>query len=471
MSRFASKRSLTKPLVLLHFFVVILLLVSLHLSSFDFKIEENWTKIVAWLALILCLFQIVSLLKANRSFFSFEVWLVIFSYLFMFGQIFIVGVLGIDSIYALGHNRPVLDARYDAKTIAQACVVILTCIQCLVFGFLLVSPIKETSDNEYHHKGYIASIILLIIGVPCHLTTSISMVYYAQSSGSYDAIAERAGLADDFSNFFIYGLLCLLFSNKVTKRKVLVIYAGTCAYLALVMMLTGDRRYQAVAIIVLVLAYIRHYKVKLSFKYVWIVFGGYLLLNLFFVLREIRTDSLVSVGGFVEIYLEMLTNPANNIIVQTLYEFGGSIYTVCLAIKYIPNTIEYGLGSTILSGLMAVIPGGFLYQETALFQKGRIAVHLMEAGNTTVGGSLYQDLYGNFGYGCGIIAVLIGAMLSKLVNGKKQQIDCSYFKTRYYIAFYALIHLARASFTEVIRTVVWGLAVLYVVYYVRVRKE
>ena len=87
----------------------------------------------------------------------------------------------------------------------------------------------------------------------------------------------------------------------------------------------------------------------------------------------------------------------------------------------------------------------------------------MSVGATTVGASIFADFYGNFGFVGGIIgAGVIGVILVRLFYAKIDKLSIGYFNARYYILFYALIHIARASFTEVIRTTAWGLLVMYV---------
>lgn len=449
--------------------VITFLLLGCILVVQEMDLGDGWVKFSAWVAVVIGGIQIISLLKTKKTIFSFEIWFVVLAYLFMFGQIILVGIFRVDTLYALGYERSVLDSRYHPEIMFQSSLFILMCIQCIVMGFLLVPRDELVNDFKYHSKSYHAAIVFLTIGFPCHLLNSASMIYYAQKYGSYGAITESTGLIDDFSNFLVYGLLCLLVSNRLSKKKMIVVYGITCIYLVLVMMLTGDRRYQVVSIIVLLLAFLRYYKVQFSRKFLWIVLIGYLFLNVFFVLREIRTDGLVSIDGFFSVYFDMLLMHENNILVQTLYEFGGSFYTVCLALKYIPGVVEYVGGFTLLSGIIAVVPLGFLYKESALFQKGRVATHLMEAGKTTVGGSLFQDLYANFGFLGGVIlATIFGVVVSKLFNKGRKDGDEAYGFARYYILFYALIHLVRASFTEVIRTAVWALIVLYLVYNVTV---
>ena len=265
----------------------------------------------------------------------------------------------------------------------------------------------------------------------------------------------------------IYGLVCLFFSGKIDKKKSKIILLVSIAYLLFVMIITGDRRYQIVGIITLFLSYVKIYDIKIfvGIKGLFTALFSYFILGLFYLIREIRSSSLFGLVSFIETYNKVLFNFDTNIISQTFYEFGGSFYTVCLAFKYVPSLVNYKYGGTIFSGILSIIPFGFLIKDSELFLNGRLASELMSIGNTTVGGSVYADLFGNFGLIGGIIAAFVlGIIFNNLFYTKtRNNMDC-YYLARYYILFFALLHLVRASFTEVIRTSVWGLFALFVIY-------
>lgn len=435
--------------------------------------DSNWTSTISIIVVIMLCYQMISLVKSGKRYFSFEIGFILMSYLFMFGQIVLDGFFGITQIEALGYHRAVIDSRYDSTTMFHASVFILLCIQWIFLAFV-VRKNKEIEITEKHDPAvFSAAVPLIVIGLPCHILYSIQMIIMAQAGGSYNAILDQTGLIDDFANFFIYGLICLIFSNKLSKNKIKTILIFVTLYLVVIMALTGDRRYQIVSIIVLFLAYLKCYNVKIGINFVGLAVVGYLFLSLFYVLREIREDSLVSIGGFLSTYGKMIVGTRTSILTQTLYEFGGSFYTVCLAVKFMPSIIGYKYGLTILSGLISIIPLGFLYQNSNVFQNGRLAAQLMQVGVTTVGGSVYADLYGNFGFVFGIVAsAILGIILFSVFNkSENSKHGVCFENARYYILFYALIHLARASFTEVIRTATWGLIILYIAYYLKTRRS
>lgn len=442
------------------------------IAMYDASPRVDWAKTIGWVALIMMAQQLFSLYIQGKRVQSFEVWFILFSYLFMFGRIFLVGVLGIEEITALNYDRGVFDDRYSKTLHYQSALFVLMANQLIFCGFLLNGRKTNVAKAESDPALYKAGVIMLCIGIPCHLIYSLQMIASAQASGSYNSIVDQTGLIDDLSNFFIYGLICMIFSGRYSKTTLRNIIFAAIAYLIVVMALTGDRRYQAVSIIVLLLGYARSTQMKFSFKMIWIGIGAFFLLALFYVLREIRTSELTSLGNFVGVFWDKLANAEDGLLTQTLYEFGGSFYTVCLAIKYVPAQIGFKFGSTILSGILSIIPAGFMYQNWEVFQHGRLAHQLLNLAGTTVGASVFADLYGNFGWiGGGIAAFLMGIFLPKLLEKKNRQTSDALVNARYYILFYALIHLTRASFTEVIRTAVWALMILYFAYHLKTKRN
>lgn len=457
---------LLDKLHILNFFISLFTMIFVLSIYILHYIPDNWTTIISYLSFFLFCFQVYSLKKTRHRIWSFECWFLFLSYLFMFGQVLLSGLFDIQYIEALGFHRPVIDQRYSEWSMFISSAFILASIQAINNGFILIKPISIiTIENRY--KDYILAKILLFIGFPCHLLYSTSMISYAQRGGSYNDIVDQSGLIDDFSNFFIYGMIALIFSKKLNRKAITIVILAVLSYFLIIMSLTGDRRYQIVSIIVIFLGYLHcysTYNILTLFKY---ILYSYPVLVLLYLLREIRENSLLSFFDFVPLYYNALFELGGNIFTQTLYEFGGSFYTVCLAFTYIPLYIGYEYGLTIIVGLFKIFPFGFAYQDLDFYKEGYISVKLMNLGSTTVGASIYADLYANFGIFCGLlISLIVGIVIGKLINKSFMDKSYCYNMTRYFIIFYSLIHLVRASFTEVIRNVVWGLAILFFIEFI-----
>lgn len=454
--------------------IILIALVIWGMQAKDGPVPGNWEQQIGYLALILMANQIISLWNCGCRFTGFEMWFIVFFYLFMFGQVMLKGVFGVSEIESTGYTQTIMDPRYNDSLMYKSAIFIICCIQAVACGLIRKKTEfgKNIEQRKVSSRLYKTGIVLLIIGIPCHLWYSIDMVFQAQAGSSYDAIEEGIGLIDDFANFLVPGMLCIIFSNKISKLRMRFIIAGVLTYLALVMITTGDRRYQTVTMIVLILAYMRGNNIRFSLKQVWLVAAAMVLLNGFVVLRNIRTNSLVGVGDFFSAYGSNLFAFDNNVIYQTMYEFGVSFYTVCLAIKNIPAQLSYRFGATLISGGLTIIPVGFVYQDWDIYTFGRIAPKLMQLGRTSVGGSMIADAFGNFGWLGGIVfSFLIGVFFKKVLTFKRDTKNVELQWAKYYTVFYACIHLVRASFSEVIRTIVWGVGILYIVYFLVFRED
>jgi len=418
---------------------------------------QNWSTVTGRLGLALLAQQLITMKILRVCLTDFRLWFIGFSYLFMFGQIFLDGVLGIKEIESLGRLRPVIDARYDRELLYHSALFVLCCIQSCFIGMLAPFRGENRAESPLQTEAVnpamcTTGLLVLLLAVPCRLVTDYSMIQQAGAAG-YFGLQSSVGLVDDFAFFIIPGLLYLMFSGRLPKPTVQAVLLVAVGYCIAVMILTGDRRYQSLVILVLVLAYLRLYDVRFSFKQLWLGLGGLVLLNLFNILRNIRESDLQSLSGFMVNYGGDLL--AASVVQQTLYEFGGSVYTVCLALQYIPGYFDFRYGATLLSGAMCLIPLGVLYADGELYQYGKIAHQLTELGQTTVGASVYGDLYANFGWVSIIMAYWLGRVFFKLF---KHDINPN---RRYYLAqqfglFYVLINLVRASFTEGIRASIWG---------------
>lgn len=69
---------------------------------------------------------------------------------------------------------------------------------------------------------------------------------------------------------------------------------------------------------------------------------------------SVRSSSGAGVAGIVH---AMFSSRATYMLGNILGEFGAAIDTIIIAVKYAPDTINYGLGTTYIAGLLSVIPG------------------------------------------------------------------------------------------------------------------
>lgn len=448
-------------------FVLVISLAIVNGDSINFT--DSWINILGWSTLFICAVDIFSLRRCGYRFTSFHIIFIIFLYVFMLGRVVLSGVLGIHEVFSEGHMRTVIGLTKVSKHEFTITVLfIFCCIQAVVCGFISKSDCwfgSGLDSDNINVSLYITGLIVLMIGVPCHLINSLRMISLAQFSASYNAIIETSGLIDDFSNFIVPGLFCILFSNKLKKKSVFVLFVSVVLYLFVVMILTGDRRYQAITIVVLVLAYVNKNDIRFSFKHILLVFGGIIMLNIFVQIRQIRNLGLLSLGEFFSDHWNSIFSLNSGFISQSLYEFGVSIYSVAYTIQAIPATSGFRLGATFIRALLMIIPAGFLYQNLDIVKYGGIGSAVEKFSGSAIGAAMIGDLYGNFGFLGGVIAAYVFAIVvRRLISLNGGNSELKYVK--YYTLFFSLLHLARASFSEMIRTSVWCVLVVYLVYWV-----
>lgn len=426
------------------------------------KFDRNkWYVEIAVFAFVQMLLQIIFMLKRSIKLYDFRMWFIVLSYLFMFGKQFLATILS-DSKY---HGVVIFQRLYKADTMYHASLYIILCIQVIFFGFFIFKEkadfFESVQDEPVNNTLYITGIVLTIISFSCALITDVSNIFAIQSSRSYSDISGGTGLTDDFGLLLAPSILHLLFCGKLSKQKSFLLLIVVSLYYFLVMALTGDRRYPIIALIVLFLAYMHIYNFKFKFKHFVYILLSFVILNFFVVLREIRHGNMVSLGEFIITYGLRLFDFSETIS-ETLNEFGTSFYTVCLGFMGFPDLFPFRYGCTLLSGFIGVIPLGPLYTNSYTYRYGRVVEIVNSYYGTHPGGSVYEDMYTNFGFIAYLIMIVFGYFISKLFfkdfNDKRKKM------IRYYILFYALIHLCRASFTEVIRTAVWGLIIPLLIY-------
>lgn len=453
---------------------ILLLLITLFSFYYFCSILENnsnWVMILGYISLILLGVQIFILLKAGYKLSSFQILFILSLYIFMFGRIILVGVLGINEIYSERFFREVLGStKINNHILMLTSVFVLCCIQAIVSGLILNKRDDLFSKKYlYEFPDYIlfkTGLWVLIIGLPCHILYSVKIISWTQTSSSYNEIQDISGLLDDFANFLVPGVMCIIFSNYLDKKKILRLCIFLFVYLLCVMILTGDRRYQSAVIISVILAIIYRYSIKFSWKSIIIVACIIIMLNLFTTIREIRNNNLVSLESFFSEYSKSIFTFKSNFISQTLYEFGVSIYSVAYVISAIPSVTGFRYGMTFLRAILLIIPAGFLYQDWDFVKFAGISSIAEDYSGSAIGGAMLSDLYGNFGFLGGIIAsFIIGlcfAQIFRIRKGKQYQLE----NVRYFVLFYSLIHLARASFSEVFRTALWSLFIVYLIYWI-----
>ena len=432
--------------------------------------DDNWAIKSAILSLVSLGSNIYFFITNNRRIGDFRVIFLIMTYPFMFGRVWIAA-LGMEKMTSWW-----LQDYFSTSVLYKTSLFCLCCIQASFLGLFFASEKAERVFRDYlsatviadHNRTvrlYNTGLILILIAIPCRLITDVHAIIQGLGSRQYGAIEGITGFWDDFAFLLIPGVICIMESRPRSKMKWML---GLSFYFAVVMIMTGDRRYYVTGILALGLYYVNKMRKtkkkgigKTIIYTVLVVFG----LNFLEVIRSIRNGELGLVSSFLSNYGDRLFDFSTTF-VDVFGEFGISFYSAASIVEYIPNSLPFQLGLSIIGSLVTIIPFGnrFLYSVAEPSNIINSYTHL------TVGSSIFGDLYANFGLFAIFFSLILGILLRKwffYLSKKKTGLSVVLCYTSYYI----LINLVRSSFLEIVRPFSWCVLIPLVIYNLCNRKR
>lgn len=402
--------------------------------------------------------------KKNISFQDFRFWYIVLTYVFMFGRIY-ANALGYDVIF-FNYNY-----TYSNPVILQTGVYIICATHAIFMGMVSAKTLSISDIDDYgfsDRNTFNIGVVCLIISVPFRLYIDIVSMIAVQASGSYSTLFTiSTGHAYNFALLFVPSLAYIISSKVLSKRRVKIVVYITLIYFVLCMVLTGDRRYQVIACIVLILVYINSYKIEVIKirNLIWIIFG-ILFLSILYQLRKMREGDLNGVSNFFRVLISNLGS--YNVVLETLTEFGISFYSVAGILKNIPSSIPFQKGIGFLGALLSILPIGTRYKE--FFSSISISNRINLIEGKPVGATLLGDCYANFGWLTIPFIMLFGLLLMKIIAPKNKR-NVHYFRGHYYSLFYIALNLVRSSFYEIVRPIFYIYIIPLVVLYFIKKKD
>jgi len=430
-------------------FILTALIVFTYITIDDTSCISKWADIISLISILLLVYQVFIFRKAKISVLDFRFIFTVFSYIFLYGEIWLISCNMRDALF-WG-----IIFKYSEKLLYSSglfCV----CYSQAVFIGLLCPRAKSRLDafsaaiepDIMDMLLYKTGIFLLIISIPFRLYIDLLNVVYTQSSSSYSSVVTPFGPAKDIAVLAVPGIICIISSRYKSKGANARILGLAVLYLVIIMILTGDRRYYMTGILALALCYIKLFHPDLRFStFVKTAALAIIALNLLTIIRNIRSDSLTTIGAFFGEYWRDLFSP--RFITETLSEFGLTFMTVVFAVKLIPSVVPYQYGFSFWGAIPSLLPIGWLFK--GYFSRVSIINTLTSVERYAVGSSLTAELYANFGWFGIPFAIIAGIILSKLfpliIKGQNSSVSVM----RHYSLLYILINIVRASFMEVFR--------------------
>ncbi len=435
---------------------ILFVLISFAYFSWDkTEFHYNWAMTISIMSIVLLAYHICMFKPFRFRFLEYRTWFILLSYLFMFGRVYLHGFNFDENMYWD------LSLRYSEGTMYQAGLVIICNLQALFIGFSYCkrqSVIKKSfstfsekySIDDINRLVFQSGVLLACLTLPFRLIEDAKAIIETQTSGTYSALTGTSGITDDIAALFVPGIVYMIAGiceTKKSKRIATIILLSVVAYFVIVMILTGDRRYQVTAIIAIYLCYIRITDLKINFrKLILFAVLGIVFLDFLTMISSIRLGNLTSLSDFLVYYIE--NNRENSVIYTTLRGFGLTFFSVVGIVQNIPDYVPYQLGLSFYGAIPSILPIGWLIGD--FFRQVSISNVINSITGHPVGGSLIGDLYANFGMLSIIFAIVAGVFLSKIFkvdDGRSKALSVA----KYYSLFYILINLVRGSFFESFR--------------------
>ena len=272
-----------------------------------------------------------------------------------------------------------------------------------------------------------------------------------------------------FGNLSVVGFCMILISLQSKPKKQKIVFLLIVSYFIL-LMLCGRRSENVAYICILSFFFLKCYREKVNIKTLTlIIILGILFLNvLYAIVYSRQRNEGQNISNFITAFQYVLIK--KNIFIESLREYGNTGYT---AIAVISNWLPmFGAtnGLSILYSLTAIIPNiiGVAGKLTSLGNFALIlqkTTGILSSEYLNIGGSLFAELFFNFGIiggciSCLIIGYFVGLLSEKLnfyiANG-------CYFKIAYYIATYiSIIYWIRDRIAGGVRYAVWGAFLVYI---------
>ena len=234
---------------------------------------------------------------------------------------------------------------------------------------------------------------------PFRIYTDALLVRDSKATGNYFKVSVGSGIYDDIAYLCVPALIFILSSKILKRRSAYAITFVSCAYLTLIMIVTGDRRYEVTGIIAILLCVIKSYQIKFSvFQILSLGYLSTVLLNILIIIRNIRKGGLLSATDFLmenvtTIFFSLST--IKNTIIETMAEFGRSFFSVVQVVKNIPEIYDFQLGKGFWGAIPAILPTGRILGD--YFAEVDISHIINVLEKNPVGQTIVGDFYANFG--------------------------------------------------------------------------
>lgn len=439
--------------------------ISLYIRTMQFK---EWILPFTILTLIQLIFNIITIVKLEKSLFSLTTFFLIFSYITHLG---ILIIFGFDIKVILPWN-PLHSLSEDV--FKEACYFAFYSHFFLTFGMCLVlrkrkkdiflihksNGIKDENSELYLTRSI--GMVLIILGILPMLYIDINRILlYIKGNYLSTYLIGVNGFIVTISRMTEIGAMMLLIGNLKNKKKaknillIILFYQG-------IIMLTGNRGRPIMYLMTIFFIYYNFIK-KVKFKelikmLVLIYIVGFLLTFI----GQVRMMSIDNIENFTGLLRKSFIEFS---LFKIFAEFGVTIITLGYSLVFFPDTRNFQIGTNYLVSLLTIFPniGGIL---KPVIDKIIYVFNWPLSIRQYLGGSYLGELYYSFGKFGFIFAIFVGMMVAFISN----QINKSFSKKQYVILstylilFPNLLWWIRNYFGDMVREFVWIAVVILILY-------
>ncbi|MCH5185483.1 MAG: O-antigen polysaccharide polymerase Wzy [Oscillospiraceae bacterium] len=408
--------------------------------------------------------SVFALYKINKCFICYAIFFILFVYLFHTGQI-ILHTFFRDYDYYYD-----LYELYGAERYYDSVMYSLMIISGIVMGMLLTNVYKSKTlridiidsffkkdmfaydTKKFKRIGY----FIIITTLPVHLKILLQQLALVQAGNYLDSFrVDVTGITATYTEFLLVGITLVMLAYRENKFKLTLTYVIAVLYFGF-NMVTGGRGRSVIKIIMFTIIYFKLGKISLG-KLILFAVLGYMGIMCLAIIAYVRGNGLITP--------ESISEGAGNIespLLKMLEEFGGSLYTVILTKAQIPKYFPYKYGTTYLSALVSLFPTVNDFMREAYDW----SLYYNEYAVTSMGGSVIAEIYANFGYWGVFPAMLMGYFINNISNKFDMFFtEQKYTKTVFFILFFTgAMWWIRDSVSTVIRTPLWGMMYLWILF-------
>lgn len=431
------------------FFQILLTLLSVYLL---FDAERTFDGVVA---LILGNTAVSLLLIAvrQRRIFTLYFCFMLFLALFHFGQL-VLYVLGARVDTSIAYDLLDLYSRYDLQQTLMFCLIAFNVMNTC--GMLLVLRGKKESaavsdeppqgalNDRRGQAVYLFGLILFVVLLIPVCIYDVQMVSAASSLGYTAKYTMESGALGGLEIYFPAAILCMLVTAKGQNRPWKAVYYYALIRALALMLLVGNRGNMLITAIIYILA--KHWFIKPYTRKNWLgvagVCVGVVVLMPFIAFIRGKTTDM----GF----FEYLAN--NNPFTQFLSEFGSTLVTPVLSFQYV-DRFGFLDGKSYLGALAVLIPfSNSLFAGIKDFASVTELLNPYSPSGGALGGSLFAELYINFGWYSLFLAGGFGlgiAKMSQLLEWEERKLHPFLSSMLLYLS-YGLLLYVRGNLTDVV---------------------